>query len=545
MKNKLSEDQIALYKKAFSQEQTDRGIWESHWQQIAEVTAPFNASFNTEDSPGTSKMDHIFDSTSIHANQLLAAGLFSLMTNPAQEWHAYKMAEKDLNSIRQVAIWTEKATTIAFHEINKVEAAFNTAVHECYIEYGAFGNLVMYIGESKDRDHLVFQSIPLSQCYFREDYAGVVDTLYRKYDRTVRQLVQKFGKDNVHEGVLKLYTEQKYEEIIQGVHIIEPMVQSATKSPFTYTSVYLDLKHNFCMKNHGYYEKPFVAARFYKSTHEKYGRGPGSTSLPDVKMLQELMKVTIRAAQKAIDPPLMVPDQGFLNPVRTYPGGLNYFRAGTAEKIGPLDTNAQPKLGYEIIEEIRNRIQEIFFIDQLQLHEGPQMTATEVIQRTEQQLRLMGPMSGRLQSEFLGPMLTRVFSILWRNGKFPDPPALISDKPYEIIYTSPIARAQEQTKANGIMRTTQLIQPFASVKPDIMDNFDFDKMTVGVANMFSVSPEYLNEEDKIKGIRKARADKARARATAENLRDVGQGASGLATASNNVDLEKIKEMGNA
>lgn len=540
----ISDEQVTKYTKQYSQMQTNRSNWENHWEQVAQIMSPFNTNFISIESPGTDKMQHVFDSTCIHSVQLLAAGLFSLMTNPAQQWHEYKMVSAQLNERYDVGMWLDEVTLIAFHEINKTEAKFNAAMHEGYMEYGPFGNIIVYIGEDKKRGGLTFQALPLSDCYMLENEAGFIDTIYRKYNRTVRQLIQRFGVENVSEGVLKLHEEDKPEQVIESIHIMEPVTKDTEviNKNFKFTSIYLDTQFKHVMQNRGFYEQPFAAARFYKSVHEIYGRGPGSTALPDGKMLQEIMRTTIRAAQKAVDPPLLVPDEGFLNPVRTMPGGINYFRSGSGEKIEPLNVGVQPKIGYDMMQDIRKRIQEVFFVDQLQLQEGPQMTATEVLQRTEEKLRLMGPMMGRLQSELLGPMLNRVFAILFRNGKFPPPPKVLEEEELRVVYTSPIARAQEQTGANGLMRATQLLEPFFKMDPQAMDNYNTDEVITDVNRMFSVPTKYLNTEDVKKGIRANRAKAQKAKEMSENLRAAGQGADSMARAAETAGPEGIQEV---
>ncbi len=52
------------------------------------------------------------------------------------------------------------------------------------------------------------------------------------------------------------------------------------------------------------------------------------------------------------------------------------------------------------------------------MQNGPQMTATEVVQRNEEKMRLLGPVLGRLQSELLRPMIDRTFAILLRKKLF-------------------------------------------------------------------------------------------------------------------------------
>ena len=68
-------------------------------------------------------------------------------------------------------------------------------------------------------------------------------------------------------------------------------------------------------------------------------------------------------------------------------------------------------------EQRRTAIRNVFYVDQLMLQQGPQMTATEVIQRNEEKMRLLGPVLGRLQSELLKPLIDRVFNILLRNNQ--------------------------------------------------------------------------------------------------------------------------------
>jgi hypothetical protein len=158
------------------------------------------------------------------------------------------------------------------------------------------------------------------------------------------------------------------------------------------------------------------------------------------------------------------------------------------------------------------------------------MTATEVMQRTEEKLRLMGPLLGRIQTELLGPLINRVYGLLERAGKFPERPAIMDEVPLKIVYTSPIARAQEQVEANGLMRAIGILEPLMQYKPDVADIFNTDEMSRGIFDMFSVNPKYLNDEETVTSIRQGRADAEKAKQDAENLRASGQGADSMARA---------------
>ena len=228
-------------------------------------------------------------------------------------------------------------------------------------------------------------------------------------------------------------------------------------------------------------------------------------SLPDIKMLNEVMKTQIRGAQKAIDPAVQVPDDGFFRSVRLYPGGINHYRAGTNDRIEPINTNPRIDLGQAFMDDIRIRIKQAYFADQLQLREGPQMTATEVRQRTEEQLRLLGPILGRQHNELLKPLVERVFGILLRKGMFPDPPQEIAGKDLNVNYVSQIAKAQKASEADNLMRVIQTVSPLIEFDPSILDNVNPDAAFKYSAGMFDLPQDIMRSSKELKQLREQRA----------------------------------------
>ena len=107
----------------------------------------------------------------------------------------------------------------------------------------------------------------------------------------------------------------------------------------------------------------FLVPRYLKASHEIYGDHQ-MTALPDVKMLNEMSKTTIKAAQKQVDPPLLVPDDGFLLQLELY-GRLNFYRSGTRDRIEPLNIGANNPLGLNMEEQRRNAIRKVFYVNQL------------------------------------------------------------------------------------------------------------------------------------------------------------------------------------
>ena len=383
----------------------------------------------------------------------------------------------------------------------------------------SFGTGVLFTLE--DDDNVVrFDSKPIYAYYIQENAKGIVDEVSSMEKMTVRKAFDKFGRDAFKDEAEKL--EKDMEQKIEILHCVLPRKESerigfgAKSHPFA--SIYVWAEKQMIVMESGYKEFPFVVPRWMKLSDEIYGRSPSMKALPDIKMLNAVMKTTIRGAQKIVDPPLMVPDDGVLGRVNSTPGGLNTYRAGTDDRIFPLATGGNPGIGVDIMEDIRSRIKQHYFVDQFQLREGPQMTATEVNARVEMQLRLLGPVLGRLHFEFLQPLVGRVLSIMQRKKLLPEnPPAELTQGSLdiEVFFTSQIAKAQRSSEANNLLEFLASAQPIVEFDPKAADIIDIDKTIRKVAILKGVPEDIFRDEDEIEELREQRAQAEQQQAAAE------------------------------
>ncbi len=533
MPSSVPTEQVKFHIHRMGKLSSERSNFESRWQDTAERIYPEAANFTTEITPGSSIMEKIFDPTGLHANLLLSSGLFSMLTSPSNRWFSLMPADYRLKQQQELMIYLDEVNRILFHEIHRPETGFATAMHEGYLDYGAFGNMTILLEENIRTQALLFHSLPLVECYYVQDKGGKIGTLYRKYKRSNLDLVDVFGVEALSEDIKKELNDGKLDEKRDILHVIFPrknaqFIPGPTKTlKKSYASLYIDLKESYVLKESGFNEMPFMAARFYKSNNEVFGRGPGQTTLADVNMLQQVSKVVISAAQKATDPSLLVPHEGFLSPIKTTPGGITYYKKGKFRSA--QDAIAQfpvgnPGVGIEYLEYIGKRVKEAFFVNQLQLHEGPQMTATEVIQRTEEKLRLMGPLLGRMQNELLGPMILRAYNILKRARRFPPLPDEFKRYKLRIVYTSPIARAHEQIEANGLLRALEVMRAFIEQDPQVMDKYNTDVIAEKVNDMFNLSHSFMRPQEEVDAMR---ADRAQAAQEAQQAEMVGKAGPGM------------------
>ena len=346
---------------------SNRGTWESHWQEVAEYVFPNHARFTGADSEGTKRTTQLYDSTAIHAAEMLAAGLHGRMTNPAQRWFEFRFKNKELQEDYDAKVWLSNAQQVQYDEMTNAKSGFSTHVHEMYLEHTVFGNGSLFVGEPKSKNGVLYKAISLSHGYWAVNEDGIIDTFYRKMMMNVLTVVNKFGLNNCSEAVQKKYKAGKYSDDVIVIHAVEPRKISNYKKGRArskkFISLYVEHDAKHLLSSGGFDSFPYATPRYYVAAGETYARGPAITALPDIKMLNKMMKTTIIAAEKAVDPPLSIPSDTYIKPVRTVPGGINIYNAGSKDKAEPFTTGTGVPLAIEFMNELRQRIRQVFFND--------------------------------------------------------------------------------------------------------------------------------------------------------------------------------------
>ena len=277
---------------------------------------------------------------------------------------------------------------------------------------------------------------------------------------------------------------------------------------------------------------PYHVGRWTKLSSETYGRGPAIKCLPDIRMLNRMEHTNIKAAQKAADPALLVPSDGYLGNIRTSPAAINMKEPG-AEDITQLPTSDKLVIALEYTEQKRNFIRTCFYADWVKMvPKKERQTAFEIAELVEQQLRMMAPMSGRIESELIGPMIQRSYQLLLEAGRIPPAPQQLQGQRLKIAYTSTSAQAQKGQKASQMARYTQELIPLAQVSPDVMDAIDTDAYAQELALVRGTPRKILRTPDQIAAIREARAKQQQAQMIAETLEPASKAIKNISDAQN-------------
>lgn len=485
----------------------ERSTLDQHVQEIFDYMLPRKATVTTTKTEGEKRSIFVLDNTGIYCLELLAGQLHGLLTNPNAMWFELTTGVQAIDFQDDVRLWLQKTTKDIHNVLNN--SNFQTEVHELYIDEVSAGTACMY-SEEDTKDVVRFSTKFFGEYYIDEDSQGRVNQLYRVWKWKAPQIVEEFGIENVSKKVIAAF-EKGEDHKFEIIHACYPknIVDAKSTEGFQHISQYILSEDEFELRTEGYREFPYVVPRWSKGTGEKYGRSPAMVALPEVKTLNKMAETMLIGAQKVVDPPLQMPDDGFVLPIITSPGGINYRRAGSEDRIEPIFNDTRIDFGYEAMKEKRVRIREAFFVDQLMLQQGPQMTATEVLQRTEEKMRLLGPMLGRQQSEFLRPLIDRVFNIMLRRGiidKRLIPPAL-KGRTIDVRYSSLIAKTQRLADGQNIMRTLQAATPFINLDPGVADNFNGDMALRVLGEIYGLPQQVLRDA---KDVQKIRAEKAKA-----------------------------------
>ena len=516
------EDIVADTLQEFSQLQTWRNVFAAQWEEVAELIMPTSRNtfyYGNFNWPGVKKTDRQIDSTGMLANRRFAAICDSMLTPQNMRWHGLAADDPYVMKDRATRLWFEQATNILFKYRYDSRANFVGQNQNNYQSLGAFGNMTMLIDEFDFRlgggPGLRYKSVPLGETFYRENHQGLVDGIVRWFRLTADQMWKKWGDSGRFPPSAYSALNSKSQTLFNILHRIVPntdydldMLFGPRSKP--YASYYVVMEDRLLVEEGGYRTFPYAVSRYEQFPGEVYGRGPAMMILPTLKTLNAQKRVFLKQGHRASDPVLLTTDDGIVD-FSMVPGALNKggMSADGHMLVGTLPTG-NIQINKEMMDEERALINDANLITLFQiLTESPQMTATEVIERTNEKGILIAPTMGRQQSEYIGTMIPRELDVLSSLRLLPPmPPRLREAKgAYTIVHTSPLARAMRAQEAAGFMRTLESVKELVNITGDqsLLDPFEFDTAVPGIAEIQSVPESWMSSAQSIGQKRKNRA----------------------------------------
>ena len=469
-----------------------RGNWASHWTEIAQRIYPMESwlfqNFSQLNQQGDKRNFEVYDSTGIVAVNRFGSILDSLLTPRDQYWHGFAASNEDLMKDRGVKIWFENTKRKLFHYRYAPNTNFASQNQRQYLSLGAYGTGVNFIDDFSGYKGIRYKHVHLGECYLQENHQGLIDSICRHFMLTARQAYLQFG-DSCPENITAIMHRFPERQFF-FLHWVRPRTDADPgRKDFKgmpYASYYISIEGRKLVwgpgswKEGGFRTFPYAVSRYYQAPNETYGRSPAMDVLPALKTLNEMKKAMLKQGHRVTDPVLLAANDGIIDGFSLLPGALN--SGGVSEDgrllIQPLPTG-NVQAGKEMMEVEQKLIDDTFLITLFQvLTENPEMTATEVLERTREKGILLAPTIGRQQSEYLGPMIDRELDILSRQGLLDPMPGPLKEAKgeYKIIYDSPITRTMKAEYASGAQRTVEALIAIcnATGDPGALDYIDMD-----------------------------------------------------------------------
>jgi len=511
-----------------------RGNWDGIFQEIADRVLPQAADFQSKRTDGAQRTELMFDATPALALTRFAAVIDAFFTPQNMRWHGLTVSDKSLAKAPRVKQFFDEVTDRLFRARYSPRASFASQANEVYLGIGAFGSSAMFIDEDMRTQSIRYKSIPLSGTWFMENAHGRVDTVFRVFPWSLRQIEQRFpGK---LPDKLRSRLEKHPDELVDVAHFVGPASDyepaEIGRRSMPWHSCYFLPGEKHELEEGGYNSWPFAIARYTTCSGEVYGRSPAWLALSSIKTLNAQKKTVLLAAHRAAAPPLLAHEDGVLSAFSTQPEAINYGAVSSDGRplVIPLNSGAKPEIGLDMMDIERQIINEGFLIDLFKvLAENPTMTATQAMELVQERANLLAPVGGRLQTEWYGPQIEREMDILMRAGQLPEfPPELIeAGGEYEVEYTSPMARAARASEGIAIMRSLEAVTPLAQVDPSILDGIKLDEIPGELWDINGAPSKLLRTPEELQALREGKAQQAQAAQLLEAAPVVSQTAANL------------------
>jgi hypothetical protein len=530
-----------------------RGALESHWRDIARMCWPEADEFfesRKNATEGEKRNQHLFDSTAQVALGRFASFMESIIVPRQTVWHSLRSEIDELNEDMEVRRWMDKLNRKLWTVRHVPRSGFQSNMHSVLMGLGAFGNGCLFIDENIG-EGMRYKGMFLGDIYVDVNHQNIVDSGYRCFTLTARNVLQQWPEsapDRVRKDAEK--NPGAMYDIVHGTYPNDDYdprrVDSGAKK---FRSVYILKDTQDLLEVGGYRTFPFAFARYIQTAHEMYGRGPGSQVLPSMLGLNEMKRTDLRMRHKMTDPPLLVNDDGVLGGQMTpdlRPGALNFggVDSNGRQMIQPMQFGGRLDASIDGMQMEKNVINDAFFVSLFQIlaEAKSNTTATEVLVKLQEKGQLVGPLAGRMESEFIGTMIERELDILEEQGELPPPPPQFIEAGgrYTVQFDSPVNRAARAEQLTGINQTLQLVTPIAQVDPTVYDIFDYEKIARIAADGYGAPPEVVRSVKEV-------AERARKREAAQQAQMQVEAMNGMAdvmpkVAKSQLDMAKAQQL---
>ncbi len=473
---------------------TARATWETVWQEIFDYTMPGRSSLY-ERTPGQRRDDLIFDETAVVGVQEFSSRMVQGITPNNVRWARLQPAPamKAMlgDSLEEVQVQLDQATETIF---DVIEASnYQQEAHESFLDV-AIGTGNMVIEDGDIMNPVKFHATPISEVYLEPGPFDKIDAQFREREPKGNDIKLIWPKSKLSVALQAQVKANPH----KPVKLIEATMRDwsdLTVERYDHCVIEVSSKHVIYSTSwSGLGSSPWINFRWAKHPGECWGRGPLYNSLAAIKTANLTVQLILENAEMAIAGVWQADDDGVINPanVRLVPGTI-IPRSTNSRGLEPLSTPGNFDVSQLVLTDMRHNINKALYNNTLGRREGTPTSATEVAERMAELSRQLGSTFGRLQSEFVQPVIQRVIYLMKKQGRI-ELPGLPNGRELKIVAASPLSRAQRNEDiTQHINYATVLGQLFGPTA--IQGVIDTDKFALQLAEWYEVSGGLLRTKE--------------------------------------------------
>ena len=472
----------------------ERYNFDDRWETMAPFLAPSRMGIITTYTEGDDESRGVYDSTTMMAAEMMSMFIAGEVINPAQEWLNLSMKHPTVRDVKPVQEWCEECRDRMLRRLSA--SAFYAEAPESLIDYGGFGTGFLMAEERPQPKHLTlrgfrglyFEAVKTGRFVIQDGSDGLVDTAMRERKLSARVAADRWGEAKLPEGMKQVLASGNADKVFTFVHDIEPRPksdQTAGALGMPWMSAWVEMDSKVVVHEGGYQTFPAAIPRYLRTPGETYGRGRGDLAFPDTWTLNAAKRMGLEDWAFKIRPPILGANDSVFGTLRLVPGAFTPVNArgrDIRQVVVPFETGSHPEVSQIKEEELRRSIREIFFVDsirQLMQVEKSEMTAFEFAKKIELLFRLMGPVYGRMEWEFLHRIVDITFALMLEGGDFSPPPPEVfeTDGVVDVEFDNPISRAQRSGGVEALGMAAQDLAVIGQVYPQVWDRIEPDKLS--------------------------------------------------------------------
>lgn len=488
-------------KQLLASAKTERQLHEADINEIFDYTYPDRKIWagNSSFANTSANRSELFDSTALTASRNLVANIMSLLIPSNRQWARIQLKQKYKSLESRLSPRLKVGNEYLFNHLSMSNFYLRTA--ECLNDNVLAGTRCVLIVDRPGED-LHYLPIPISELFILQNSDGVIDTVFREYKQSGKQMLDRFAdsldtdtRDTCVSSPGRMHT------------VIECYVKVGDAVEY---GCYLTTGDWVGLETGRYKWNPYLAWRFNNTLGRSWGDGPGLVAAPHIRMLQRMSEDFIGAANFAARPAYQVstdfPAENMIGEIT--PGAIiNTMGA----ELKPIPMGGDMNITWQTIEAERQVVKTIFY-DSTLPRDGVEYMKSGVAQALRAEFyQQIGEPATRLQREYLQPIASQIaYRLLDRGDIFLCTPAELQSwglpigTTQEDIIEVDVQAALTQTiryqEAENDLRVFGLLMQVIGPQ-QTATHVDIDKFTKKLMRNFGFSADLIRTEREVQAYR--------------------------------------------